>query len=327
MVFLFAICTQLSFAQFQSNGNGTTFTLDNVGVGLSGPSAKLDVNGSLRVRGSYIKGIGNKLAIANDGSSFASRSFLELWGEDGDGIRTGELALAGSYLSFRTAVTTNGYGSEKMRIDEEGNVGIGLTGPSAKLDINGDLRVRGSLIKGIGNKLVVANDGSPFASRSFIEMRGEDDDPDRTGELALAGSYLSFRTGVTTNGYGGEKMRINENGVVGIGTDYHDEEFKLAVEGKIICEELRVRLRENWPDYVFEEDYGLMPLEEVEKSIKENGHLPGIPSAQEIEENGGFEVGEMQRLMMEKIEELTLHLIDLKKENEQLKAEMQELKK
>ena len=93
-----------------------------------------------------------------------------------------------------------------------------------------------------------------------------------------------------------------------------------------ICEELRVKLSQNWPDYVFAEDYELMSLEEVEQSIKENGHLPGIPSAAEVEKEGGIEVGEMQRLMLEKMEEMTLHLIELKKENEQLRKELQELK-
>ena len=124
-----------------------------------------------------------------------------------------------------------------------------------------------------------------------------------------------------------EALRIVNGGMVAIGTNEVISGYKLAVDGKVICEELRVKLSQNWPDYVFAEDYELMPLEEVERSIKENGHLPGIPSADEVEKEGGIEVGEMQRLMLEKMEELTLHLIELKKENEQLREELQELKK
>lgn len=80
----------------------------------------------------------------------------------------------------------------------------------------------------------------------------------------------------------------------------------------------KVTVSNSWADYVFEDDYNLMPLEEVESFIKDNKHLPNIPSQDEIESKG-LNLGDMQRLQMEKIEELTLHLIDLKKENAELK--------
>ena len=97
--------------------------------------------------------------------------------------------------------------------------------------------------------------------------------------------------------------------------------YKLGVGGRIICEELKVKLQSaGWPDYVFAKNYKLKPLEEVENFIKTNHHLPNIPAAQTIEKEG-LEVGEMQRRMMEKIEELTLYVIDLKKEIEVLKKQ------
>ena len=96
--------------------------------------------------------------------------------------------------------------------------------------------------------------------------------------------------------------------------------YKLGVGGRIICEELKVKLQSaGWPDYVFANNYKLKPLEEVENFIKINKHLPNIPSAQVIDKEG-LEVGEMQRRMMEKIEELTLYVIDLKKEIDILKT-------
>jgi hypothetical protein len=99
--------------------------------------------------------------------------------------------------------------------------------------------------------------------------------------------------------------------------------YKLGVGGRIICEELKVKLQSaGWPDYVFAKNYKLKPLEEVENFIKINKHLPNIPSAQVIDKEG-LEVGEMQRRMMEKIEELTLYIIDLKKEVDTLKANKQ----
>jgi len=79
-----------------------------------------------------------------------------------------------------------------------------------------------------------------------------------------------------------------------------------------------VRLVPNWPDYVFDNKYKLQSLDEVEKFIQQNNRLPGIPSAITLE-SGGLNIGEMQKLQMEKIEELTLYIIGLKKEIEQLK--------
>jgi hypothetical protein len=94
--------------------------------------------------------------------------------------------------------------------------------------------------------------------------------------------------------------------------------YKLTVTGKVICEELKVKLSSSWPDYVFSKNYKLPALSEIEKFIEENKHLPNIPSAIEIEKNG-IEVGDMQKRMMEKIEQLTLYIIDLKKEIDLLK--------
>lgn len=88
--------------------------------------------------------------------------------------------------------------------------------------------------------------------------------------------------------------------------------YALSVNGKVACEEVLVEDIASWPDYVFAEEYDLMSLEEVEKSIKENNHLPGIPSAAEIEENGLL-LGDMQKMLIEKVEELTLYAIDQNK--------------
>lgn len=82
----------------------------------------------------------------------------------------------------------------------------------------------------------------------------------------------------------------------------------------------------NAADYVFDENYNLRSLSEVESYVKENKHLPGIPSAAEMSENG-MSVSQMSNLLLEKVEELTLHMIELEKENKALKAEVESLKK
>jgi len=103
------------------------------------------------------------------------------------------------------------------------------------------------------------------------------------------------------------------------------QDYKLGVLGKLIAEEVRVTPQVNWPDYVFAKDYTLTPLNELENQIQELGHLPNIPAAEEVEAEG-FELGAMNAKLLEKVEELTLYLIELNKEVQQLKKENQILK-
>ena len=97
-----------------------------------------------------------------------------------------------------------------------------------------------------------------------------------------------------------------------IGTTTQATGYSLSVAGKVACEEVMVEAFANWPDYVFADDYNLMSLEELEKSIEMNKHLPGLPSAAEIEDNG-LMLGDMQKRMLEKVEELTLYTISQSK--------------
>jgi hypothetical protein len=121
------------------------------------------------------------------------------------------------------------------------------------------------------------------------------------------------------------------NGKVGVSTSTFPttvgtadvSNYKLFVKGGILTDELRIRT--GWADYVFSSDYNLKSLKEIENFIKENGHLPNVPSSRVIE-NEGLSVGEIVRIQQEKIEELTLHLIEQDKENRAQSQEIQELK-
>jgi hypothetical protein len=109
-----------------------------------------------------------------------------------------------------------------------------------------------------------------------------------------------------------DALQFNVSGDVNIGTTGLNS--KLAVNGNIRAKEVKVETA-NWPDFVFSKDYALPTLQETEKHIKEKGHLPGIPSAQEVKANG-IDLGDMNAKLLQKIEELTLHLIEMKKDND-----------
>jgi len=108
---------------------------------------------------------------------------------------------------------------------------------------------------------------------------------------------------------------IKSNGNIGIGTI--NPQNKLDVNGTVHAKEVKVDMA-GWADFVFQKDYELAALEEVEKHIQEKGHLPNIPSAKEVIDNG-LSLGESQKLLLQKIEELTLYVIEQNKEIKQLK--------
>ena len=121
---------------------------------------------------------------------------------------------------------------------------------------------------------------------------------------------------------GSERLRVTPNGNIGIGTTTPAE--KLSVNGTIRSKEVKVEAT-GWPDYVFEPDYALPTLEETKAYIDTHKHLPDIPSAKEIEENG-VALGEMNMMLLKKIEELTLYVIKLDSDNQELRSELNELK-
>lgn len=156
----------------------------------------------------------------------------------------------------------------------------------------------------------------------------------RAVDAAANESPLSNAVSVTTDaGSGGTGESVwtesgsvaSYTGGVAVGTTTVPSGYKLAVEGKIRTREIRVD-QDNWPDYVFKDDYNLPSLEEIQRHIKEKGHLPNIPSARDVEANG-VELGEMNRLLLEKIEELTLYVIEQQKAILILQSQVDVLKK
>ncbi|GAA0871189.1 hypothetical protein GCM10009117_03350 [Gangjinia marincola] len=161
-------------------------------------------------------------------------------------------------------------------------------------------------------------------SEAFIHM------PKSNSKIVIGGfgDYLDNEGHKFIVKSGSAKIEGNilTNANLGIGTDSFidgSDTYRLSVEGKVRAHGVKVYT--TWADFVFEEDYNLPSLQSVEAFIKEHGHLENIPSAKEVEISG-IELGEMNKLLLQKIEELTLYLIQQDKEITRLKTEMKTLK-
>ena len=138
----------------------------------------------------------------------------------------------------------------------------------------------------------------------------------------LQSSGTDFRLGETTTlSIPTTRFTILSGGQVGIGTTYIPANYMLAVKGNVISEKVYVQLYGSWPDYVFKDDYPLMPLSELESFIKLNKHLPDMPSAREVEKNGQ-DLGDIQTKLLKQNEELTLHIIELNKRIDELESKI-----
>jgi hypothetical protein len=210
--------------------------------------------------------------------------------------------------------------AERMILSNSGRFGIGTTTPSAPLEVVGPSTGTGVAIYASGGGDILLNSGGAiFFDGNYSYASGNYIRPTASNTQAFV-----------TNGV--ERMRINSTGVC-IGTT-DAKGARLAVAGKVVAEEVNVKLQANWPDYVFEKSYNLTPLDQVKTYIDENKHLPEVPSAKEMGEKG-INVSEMNMLLLKKVEELTLYVIELKEQNkrfecqamevEQLKEKLEEL--
>ncbi len=201
-----------------------------------------------------------------------------------------------------------------------GKVGIGNASPNAKLEVKDGL----ILINGY-DAVYTTNDQLGNKHQLIGTYQGWDKNTiyiagyNNFNNSTYSTKYISFG-GPIANGVG-ERMFINLlTGKIGIGTTTPDS--LLTVRGGIHARSVVVDLVGPLADYVFEPDYNLMPLNEVESFVKKNKHLPSIPSAKDVENKGGVNIGEMQNKLLEKIEELTLYVIQQQKEIDALKEEI-----
>lgn len=221
---------------------------------------------------------------------------------------TGDYGTSGSWPAnsfVNNEATVNDYKNAfgKATISKDGYFGLGTLTPSSILDVR---KTDGKI------KLYSpgANTTATFWSLNDAYSYGFGIGSDNKGHI--------FQ-----NINGPSSIMTFYQGNVGIGTDLSwdiGKEYKLAVKGKIRAQEIRVELA-NWGDYVFKQDYKLLSLNDVETYINKEGHLPNVPGAKEIEKDA-FSLGELTKIQQVKIEELTLYLIEMKKEIEALKAQI-----
>jgi hypothetical protein len=246
--------------------------------------------------------------------------------------------IAGTLSNHPFSLVTNS--SSRMTVLPSGNIGIGTTTPSDLLEIKTGGARRGITLVGDGGldayndfQFAIDNKSSILAGkpqRWIISHRKDgyfSDTPLGEASLEFYGERAGggFLAPLSFKSNGDVILASNKNalnGNVGIGTTTPRE--KLSVNGNIRAKEVKVETQ-NWPDYVFKSDYSLPSLEATEKHIKEKGHLPGIPSAAEVKADG-VEVGDMNAKLLKKIEELTLYLIEQKKELVKQSKEIQDLK-
>ena len=312
-------------------GQTNTFPANgNVGIGTSSPSQLLTVSGgNLLVTGPYSEYIsiqgGNtwpQLGIAADLNS--AYQFIV------GGSSTG-LSWAGKLVFNYSNYKGN---NPRMTIDSLGNVGIGTPNPQAPLHIVGTGVTLNDYQEYTGTMSIQANTGgrsdstgaalefvipantdgtNPWGQGRIMTVAGNSSSGYAVGKMILGTRRLANKFGIGNQWYYGNDITIDGSGNVGIGTV--NPQSLLSVEGNITAQQLTVT-QNNWSDFVFDSSYQRMPLDKVASYVSEHKHLPDIPSAAQIEQ-GGLDLGAMEKLQMQKIEELTLYAIDADKHAKQ----------
>lgn len=341
---------------WDSTGTNIYYTAGNVGIGTTNPQERFHVasGGSMRLdnQGRYFitrSNVTSEMFTATNGQG-SGWMINATYGGSGNpqgnstfSIDPGQHNTAAGYLdfdgnsknwSFNLSATSTGIGNsvswKRVAFFDDSEITLSPTGSSTHFNI----RSNGNVGIGTDNATRLLH-----VKGSTTDVVSAFESTDSGTQIVLTDNSGSLRFGTLSNGafalsIGGdassttganvtEAMRVTSVGNVGIGTTTPGNE--LEVNGTARAKEVIVEAT-GWPDYVFSPEYELWTLAEIEAHIKTNGHLPEVPTAKEVEEEGQH-LGEMQQLLLKKIEEMTLHLIELKKENEALKERVETLEK
>ncbi|MBP6623531.1 MAG: hypothetical protein KA198_00075 [Chitinophagaceae bacterium] len=320
------LISQFSQAQLYSSGNNVIGGT-SVGIGTNAPvsSSKLHVysnsavtNELIRMQQALSTSFGRFTMYNDNASNYATFT------KYGSSVTSGYPGITTQYpYANLLAFGNNGGG---FLISNGGNIGISLfKSATSKLKFHVNYNTENVGIGGAaepitnihvnsavsGDTLKITNSTTGHNATDGLDIR-------TTGNAASIvnreSSTLSFGTANTS------RMSISSTGTVSIGTVTEPAGYKLYVETGILTEKVKVALKTsgNWADYVFADDYKLLPLKQVESFVKENKHLPNVPSAEEVVKSG-IDVATMDAKLLEKIEELTLYIIQLQKQVDELK--------
>ena len=256
----------------------------NVGIGTLAPSAKLHI-----------------LQTSEDFSSG-----IKIVGTTPSGI-SGRIWMGAEKLHIDNATAGTGTG---FVLKKDGNVGIGVADPAVKLHLAGSIRgnsTHGSLRVASNSGYIDIGPQNTYDAHIYTNMGSFIFNTAIYSGAGVFGTLNSNNLIFNTNSTSTRMTILQSNGNVGIGTSSPD--YKLDVAGVIRCSEVLVQDINQIADFVFKPDYSLPSLQQVDEFISSNGHLPGIPSEAEVKEKG-LGLVEMQIKLLQKVEELTLYVIE-----------------
>lgn len=259
-------------------------------------------------------------------------------------VATNAITSTNQFLGSTTPfdVLFKSSGTEYMRLKTTGFLGIGTQTPDAKLHLhNGILRLTGPNPAG-GPQMILGGTPGGTAPHGEWGIEYTTAVPGREGlnfwkpflASGTTGNYFMFlansgKVGINTDNPTAQ-LTVNGNMLIGDPSVVciPNTNYKLFVQTGILTEKVRVAINcsANWADYVFASDYKLMPLPELEKYVTENKHLPNIPSAEQVVSEG-MDVGQMTAKLLEKVEEMSLYIIEQNKKIEALEAKVELLQK
>ena len=285
---------------------GTGTGAGNIGIGRTA------IGSTGTVSGNYNTAIGYApLTALTSGSYNIVLGYLS-----GANLTTGSNnILIGQSVSASSTTVSNELNIGNWIYGSSGNIGIGAASPGNKLEITHGTSGNSGL------RFTNLNASSTAATSS-----GKVLSVNSNGDVVLEQAPVSSQWGNSPLN-ANTIQNLNTGGVIiGTGVVNLSTGYKLYVTDGIITEKLKIRLKASWPDYVFNNNYPLQPLSEIEKYIKQHKHLPDMQPAEQVKKEG-IEVGETNALLLKKIEELTLYMINADKQIKQLQEEVKQIKK
>lgn len=328
------ILLSLVFTSMISFGQSYT----NLGIGISLPIGTLHVHSSAGIRPPVTPGgptdRGDDISYDYQTIFHVTNTNTGVGSRDGFTIDqyNGDVTI---HQYEQSNISLFGYNGTGFTLTPSGFFGLGTVSPTSRLHVNGDAHIEGNTsVVGTFSATKRTNIGSDCQILTIGKAHTEG--------MNYGTAYLGFNAQSSGTSWTCQSDGFNNGGAVIWTTIYGDIMFanisttnsssnqtvtestlrehvnlKLGADGTLKAKEVRVTMTD-WPDYVFDNSYNLMPLTETEQYIQTNGHLPNVPSATEVEADG-MSVGEMNKVLLQKVEELTLYVIELQKQIDELK--------